>query len=1143
MRRVRWILGMPISLLLVVLSLVFVNRSPWLRLARWLVVLAVLSGLGYFIWLLFTHEPGGAHTGASFPILKENILTHKTAEGRAYTVDASQASVGLRMAQEDQHAQRIFSSYAAALRYAREQKLASIPSVSLVLAANRPADARLLATLEAHLSDDPVDGLRVLLRRWLEAVLTVRKNTPAAERSAHDAATLYLAQALALDGDTVALPDGLDAKLQMGLKSAPADPPQGPWTSSERMACVWRRDRHLQSALPANQEQLPVACLLARCLTNDPALAAGLARQAAVARAWVKPKPILFEDLAIRLDPATGRPREALADLNHRLNFSPGAAAWSNSPEEAILGGRAMVADPVSHLIAAMKDGLLATAPADDAGWYVWRWHALSTLADPNRAPEQAQGKCFPSPGYVLRWQRAFAAGIAEGRETQIKRLPIIYEGISGFQSNPVIEIAPSFIAEPAPIVYLRLARAYRRLEQNLAQALGSDRWEQLRDASGIIVATALRERIRRHEGLALRCYRELGFPVPQEKPGEMTEAEAAIVSAQGWCADLEKDADVISDARLLVPLMQGGNGQVQHIGIAGIRLEPVEYRWVDKPKVRGDIEAHFVPAQLWLASPCPITLCANSIMSADEFRRRCDQATDVHSLFAGFKQLPPSCGEPGRPWLRWSAWAGVFVGFVILGWLAKRRWSRLRWRGRLGSVAVIAMLLTWLWIWPPAFLLCSVVRHVVPLSPAISLFANNLVREWGGYQRTSVILIGLLVDENPQTRATAAWMLNSAGSINPITVRDPQIQTILERAIDDPIPEVAGAAWWLIMNAKDPVWLLERWSRFDANTKPDQLRTLGYFLSRFPEILPGAFCSIVEAGDPTLKHIALRALCHWVRYSQIIQHDKKLFIPDPTYPRAIVCLRQALDPSDVRCCLIALEWCSECSETADLPVILRILNGDSERLRWKTLEILQRMKSHELVAWNDEAVQKGTLMGVRDENRSFNERLNFLGRLITPQEVRYWSVRLLPLALQGPKESPNQKWQFKDRIEKITSFWTWAVTIMPESIKENAEDASWEIARDTPINFRDMLRQALGREDTREAAIDSITAIGPEVAELAPDLKALHDNSTDQELRWHCVNALAHLGPTVAAQVAPLLEALREDVQHGEQARKLLTR
>jgi len=91
-----------------------------------------------------------------------------------YAVDAGPAVFRLEMLPEDEHSQRVFTSYGAALRYAREHKLPSMPSASLVLATCSASDLRLQAALEMALDGDPQMGRAVLLRRWLDAVVISR---------------------------------------------------------------------------------------------------------------------------------------------------------------------------------------------------------------------------------------------------------------------------------------------------------------------------------------------------------------------------------------------------------------------------------------------------------------------------------------------------------------------------------------------------------------------------------------------------------------------------------------------------------------------------------------------------------------------------------------------------------------------------------------------------------------------------------------------------------------------------------------------------------------------------------------------------------------------------------------------------------
>jgi hypothetical protein len=90
------------------------------------------------------------------------------------------------------------------------------------------------------------------------------------------------------------------------------------------------------------------------------------------------------------------------------------------------------------------------------------------------------------------------------------KRLPITVMGSRG--EGPVrMDVAPSFSAEPSPIVYLRLARAYQKLAADLAAA-NKPLWQELRHTDGRPLAAELDERVLRLHGLARIVYQEVGF-------------------------------------------------------------------------------------------------------------------------------------------------------------------------------------------------------------------------------------------------------------------------------------------------------------------------------------------------------------------------------------------------------------------------------------------------------------------------------------------------------------------------------------------------------------------------------------------------------------------------------------------------------
>jgi len=624
------------------------------KIAKYLIPVVMIVG-GWRLYQKIADDRNGIVSGLVTLVgPNHGIVDQRTApDGTRYSVDTTLASYRLEMLPEDEHSRHVFSSYSGALRYAREHRLPTIPSTPLVLASCTATDHRLQATLELALDADPLTGRRVLIRQWLAAAIEFRGQPKSRVRPACDRAIAYLATAALIQGDTPRLPP--DLSIKPGL--APSNgPPLGPWADSPELGVIWRRDRFLANGVPVDDDISAAAvAVLAR---TQPA---GWQKHRAVARVLHgKPAGPTFESLAAQLadlpdDALAGPAAVAIvrAAATGPANPAPAALAFARSPEQEWLEPQGMKAweDPVGSLMAGIRSGEISLEPGTDAGFYRRRWFALETLAAPEKTPESH--KLQLGADYQRRWQRAFAAGFAEGRSSFVKRLPMVVMGMRP-PGKIALDVAPQFSAEPSPIVYLRLARAYRMLADGLSSA--DDRWwRELRDEDGQTLAPELERKIQRLYGLAAKVYREVGHPPPLSKCEADLDFSTAETAAADWLAGLETDPDVVRDARLLVSLASDGHGSHRCPAVLGVRLEPVRYSWGEEPEVDCEIDPTFVPARYWLASPIPATL--KSPRSAGPSARNHRNYTprgrraghgSWWELFCWGRHFPPSSGGGG---------------------------------------------------------------------------------------------------------------------------------------------------------------------------------------------------------------------------------------------------------------------------------------------------------------------------------------------------------------------------------------------------------------------------------------------------------------------------------------------------------------
>ena len=986
---------------------------PMLRdVARWLKIAvkiakytlppAVVAG-GWWFYHDLARDDGGTISGLAALSSMRSLSHDRTGPGGIhYSVDTALASYRLKMRPEDAHSRRVFASYGAALCYAREHRLPSIPSASLVLASCTATDFRLHAALELALDADPTIGRRVLLRQWLAAVIDRRQQAPPLARAAHDRAIRYLAAAVLTQGDDPALPPDF---ARPAVADVPNDPPLGPWATTPELGLIWRRDRFLANGLPLDDDTGAAAvAVLAR---SQPA---GWQAQSAVSLVlYGKPTEPTFESLAARLaqlpdadltGPAAVAIVRAAAGAHHP---SPAALACATTPEHEVLEPLGMNAwdDPISALVTAIRSGQISLEPGPGAGFYRHRWFALETLAAPGKAPETH--KLQLSTDYQRRWQRAFAAGFTEGRSGFVKRLRFTTLGCASDPGPIPLDVAPEFSAEPAPIVYLRLARAYRMLADGLAAATGG-MWSELRDADGNPVAAGLQRKIDRLYGLAAKVYREVGHPLPLLENETKLDLTAAETAAMAWLAGLETDPEVTRDARLLVTLASDGGGSYRCPAVLGVRLEPVEYSWLEKPVVSDNIKPTFVPARYWLASPIPATLTVTKIPTPAEFRQQCDGHSEVSELCRAFGQSPPQLHTAERS--RWPWWlAGIaLVGGMIAALRCWRKRTKLtRWLVIGGGVVACAGLLAGVVFYPPFWLRRWAWVELVSAPGGIAKLAERGTVKWQGEAKPA-LFISLLRDPDAQARYAGAMLalLKEDDTPNGWKFAADEL-ALLRSRVNDEVPEVGWAAWLVLCKRNDELpFLLEE---LDRSTTPANVRfrlsPLREFYPTHPAVI-AAVLKLAASPIPEIRADVLPNLAYW----------------KPAVPGLIEVVRAATtDPAAVVRRAAAIQLAGKAGTAADVPRLLALWQDPEEPVRRAAFIAVEKhleKPGHPDSAappphWTDPAVQQALNLYLEAPGISFREKLTAARLVADPAKLRESCRQLLPEAERLPEHAePN---------------------------------------------------------------------------------------------------------------------------------------
>lgn len=982
-------------------------------------VAAVVWGIHGFL----TAPLHGDHVFTPFSGTRPPPLQRTAPDGTTYTINLGEAIVALDMGSADATSRLVFPTYAAALRHARDARLPTMPSTSLVLAACRALDARLQSAVERHLERGE-RGRPALVQRWLATVLARRTATTGALRTAYDRAAQHLAGALAASGIAPVLPDDLAVP-----SAAVTDTPIGPWGEAADLSRIWHRDRILADRLQVDDDaSAAVAAVLARSQVVDAELRDGWAGQAAVARAWTGPAGCAaLEDLAAALSAfpdselagsaACGAVRaclEARPRPDRRRAVAPAAVAWSPTPEDLILQPLGMAAwdDPIGALIQAIDAGSIDLAPGPDAGFYRRRWHALETLAAPARAPET--DKLQLSLDYRRRWQRAFAAGFSEGRSSLVKRLPSAALAGSYDGRGAPIEVAPEFTAEPSPVVYLRLARAYRALGTDLEQALGAEDWRSLRDERGTALADEVARRAQLLVGLAARVYLELGFAMPRNQDETVIDLDAAMRAAVAWAGAADADPDVAADARLLVTLADGEDGRQRCPAIIGVRLEPVIYSWVEKPEVHDGHDARFVDARAWLPSPCTLVTTVETVPTPAAFRARCDGHAEADDLYAAFGGRPPALRQPQAVWWPWILALGALTACLVglgLSWRSLRRRGH-RWMGPVAACSLLGAGI-WIAVAPPYLLVYATTTAAMASNNNLAVLLYGWVKHCDEAVERRLYL-DQIRHPDPQVRYLASFLVRLVETDG----FTPEQLAVLRSVRDDPVPEVAEVAWYFRCRSPEPI--RELLADLERPTDPDRLLAMLWAMQRHhgkdPEF-HAAVMRLMQSPRDEQRAVAYRSCVSWEELpaDYIIQARTALADPYPAVRRAAtVVMRQRGTGEDV-------------------PRLLPLLCDTATEVRCAAFASLGRLltpsppagadaSASDMPDWSAPATQEALAAYAGDPAMTAAERIS-ASRLITDRSRRIATYRSLLPVVRG---LPHYRYKYlRSQPKTYVATWT----------------------------------------------------------------------------------------------------------------------
>lgn len=302
---------------------------------------------------------------------------------------------------------------------------------------------------------------------------------------------------------------------------------------------------------------------------------------------------------------------------------------------------------------AAIREGTTATAPARDGAWFDFMAYAWAALLTPDATPEVA--KIIWGDGYKKRLAESYVTGFDQVRVRAPATPPV------GTAEVLAVDVIPEFRLEPLPEYYLRMARAYARLEVVVRAALTPALMESVagRREGGAAAASLAVEAADLRElffGLYLLSCADVGI-TPAVGYGEVPDRAAAATRAFEWLENWRSDADMARDVRelwLLGPAdpSDPAKGNVYRC-ILGVRALDIEIKYDKKPThfltgTTRTAELHFKPVTYTVLVPVVVEVVVRGekALTRTEFRKICDEQKTESAIVAALKEF----GKPEEP-------------------------------------------------------------------------------------------------------------------------------------------------------------------------------------------------------------------------------------------------------------------------------------------------------------------------------------------------------------------------------------------------------------------------------------------------------------------------------------------------------------
>lgn len=304
----------------------------------------------------------------------------------------------------------------------------------------------------------------------------------------------------------------------------------------------------------------------------------------------------------------------------------------------------------VKEMVQQIRDGRFSVKPSEKSGWYDYQTWALESLVLPERMPQTT--KLTFSKEYREHLLELFKGVIALTRETHVKRLHscLLGAALPPKPSRKEIFVRPNLSLEPLASFYGRRAIAYGFIFEVLLDTFGPDGLKNIHRMTPqgpveLPLEDEIGQMIALFRGAHACVNSQLALP-PNDVLPQLPGLAAAMSTFQNWANEVEKDADLGRDTRMMVPVFYDVVRKKNKVWVVlGWAKRPLIISYVTPPTVQvkdtngrpadNEVDIKFTSQYEFAAYPISAEVYVNRLLNREEFQKHCDRYGTTEEILA----------------------------------------------------------------------------------------------------------------------------------------------------------------------------------------------------------------------------------------------------------------------------------------------------------------------------------------------------------------------------------------------------------------------------------------------------------------------------------------------------------------------------